>query len=653
MKRLLKGILFLFVLITAGFLSRYPSYSHIVFPVCMGLSVLVFVYALIHIKFILKKNIFMLILCAFLITPIVTPTIVLADAAAATDSAQEKRWREYIKTNQEEVCAATGDKESSNYADQSKRRMYNPGTLLLAEKIITYSTNLGETKSEAYKCAKKYANKAAEAQKSFKKQCSPITSMIKSYLNRKSCWPCDITGMMIAAVQRVAISSYRVVRSAALSLLIVMYLFWLVYVTLAFFGKFGFARISEYLTNVLNKSVLVLFVAALLHAPLINIYQMTISPFVQYTAGLAMVISETGMRESEAGSNFITTFANFVGGETKCEVCGNTTSTVVGSYQFLDAGTVNSLLCTVCSVYKQVAPMIGLGQAISCYATASPKSYHQNNAVSEGSSFAVPSMTALCVGMGLVILFSLMMVVVGFQIMSATLKLGFVLLLMPMWMVFFIFKPTRTYTTKAWTLIVHSMVTLIAVALAVSFIMIGFNSLLPPKKVIGFVLLAVRSSSDPSKMLSSFAATWQDGDDPLKSEEDSKEGDSWASGITDKIIDTVISMVTDFSPFQTMIMFAGFALLSIKLLDSAGQYVERLANAYIQLSNVGADSFVKGASTGLTAVAGLGKSATYLGSAAAGYATGKSSKSKPATTTPAPTTTPSPSTTPAPTASST
>ena len=618
MKRILRLLAFLSILVVTGFLTRIPAFANIVFPVCMTLAILVFLFAVYYVKCVLKKDIFVWFLFACLIVTIGT-TPVFAQSigqrnADASDQAAIRKMSNYISNNKKDVC---------NGVD-SQDQMYDPKILDKAQTIYSYIKSLqGQKRSidnEALKCSEEYINKAAALQKGLSQKCSPITSLVKSYLNKDSCWPCDITGLMLASIQRVAVASYDVVRSMSITLLCVLFLFWLAYVTLAFFGKFGFARISEYLTNILHKAIIVIIVAGLLHAPLVNVYRMVISPFVQYAASLAITFSEIGSREVKKGGNLVTEMARFVGGSAECKWCSQTGDMTVASNQFLDQGTVNAMLCTVCSVYKQVAPMIALGQAITCYSTSAPKSFAAKPSMSEtGSAFSFPSISGLFTGLLFVILFSLLMVIVGFYIMSATMKLGFVLVLTPVWLVFFVFKGTRSYTSKAWILIVHSMVTLIAISIAISMILIGFTVLLPTKTIVGFVIMSIKSS--PTQMLGSFAGVLE-GNDPLADGSDSADGGSWASGITDTLVDSAIGSLTGFSPLQTMIVFASFAFLSIQILDKASTIVERLTNSWINMSNTGVTAMVKGTSTSLTAVSQIGKTGGAIVTGVAGFAAG-------------------------------
>ena len=611
MKRLLKGLFFLALLFAAGMLAQIPSYTYIVFPICIGLCTLLILFAFGYIKFVLKKDLFVWIFIIVLLVPITTKPVIAADAAEKTDRERIAEMESYIRSHTNEICSLTNEKDAAgNTNESSKSRMYDPAKLEIAQKMIDYGIQLGSNgiSSNGYKCAEKYAHKAGAIQKSFSSKCSPITTLVKTYLNRNSCWPCDITALVLDAIQRVAVNSYEFVRQAALSLLGILFLFWLAYVTLVFFGKFGFARISEYLTNVLNKAVLVLIVAALLHAPLVNVYRLTVSPFVQYAAGFALTISNIGNGKVLSDQNLITMMARVFGGKPKCKWCDDIANTGVGSGKFLDEGTVNAMLCTVCSVYKQVSPMIALGQAITCYSTSAPKSFQGNPNLSQTGSFSIPSFTGLFFGMALIILFSILMVIIGFYIMGATMKLGFTLILMPVWMVLFIFKGTRAYTAKAWTLIVHSMGTLIAVSLSAAMILIGFNNLLPNKAIIGFIITTMKSS--PTEILGSFAAVWT-GNDPLSSGSDS--GDGWASGLTDKLVDYGISQLTGgYSAMQTVILFAVFGLLSIQIIDKSAAYIERLVNAWINVGNTGAEALAQGAGQGLSAIGAMGRTGGYI-----------------------------------------
>lgn len=630
MKRLLNIFILLFILLIAGSLTRLPTYSHIVFPVCFALSVLIVIGALGYIKFGLKKKLFVWILAALLFLPMNASFCQSASLSEKADEASLQEMANYNNKHKDEVCKYVDEKDKEgNKNKEAKAKMYDAKILDIAQKIVSNSARLNSSNysrnnnlDEAYRCAKAYVEKVGEIQKSFSKKCSPFTVMIKSYLNKETCWPCDVTGAVLNAIQKVAVSSYNTVRDMSLILLGVMFLFWLGYVTIVFFGKFGFARISEYLTNVLNKAVLVIIVAALLHAPLVNVYRITISPAVQYAAGLAISISNIGYQKVHDNQSLITVMARFMGGKPKCSYCNNTGDRTVGSNNFMDQGTVNSLLCMVCQVYKQVSPMISLGQAIMCYASAAPKSNASNPSLAPLSAFAIPSFTGLFIGAAYVILFSLLMMIVGFHIMGATLRLGFLIILMPLWMVLFIFKTTRSYTQKAWTLLMHALCGLIGLSIAVGIILVGFNNLVPTAALLRFLYAATKSS--PTELVGSFAGMF-DGSDPLS--EDKSSGDSWSSGITDTLVDYALDSLAGYSPMQTVFLFILFGMLSLNLIDKAAEYMERLLGAFIYVGNVGAQSMVEGASTGLKAIGTMGKAGSYvLGGLATGAAAGTIAK---------------------------
>ncbi len=78
-------------------------------------------------------------------------------------------------------------------------------------------------------------------------------------------------------------------------------------------------------------------------------------------------------------------------------------------------------------------------------------------------------------------LFTYFSFLVAFRIMDIFLRLGFVLVLMPLFVVTSVFAVTREYTVKAWTFLFHVIVEFIGLAVSMSFVMIMLEGVVAPE----------------------------------------------------------------------------------------------------------------------------------------------------------------------------
>lgn len=503
-----------------------------------------------------------------------------------------------IEQNKNEI-----KKYSSDVCSKSDNYTYDATVLEKAHKVVDlYKTLEGGSSSfggtsdieSTYKCATDYIEHAGQIQKTAKTTCSPISLLLKNAIQKKDCWPCDITALVINAIQKMAVASYSVINEAALALLGGIFLVWLAITVLIFFGKFGFSRFSEFFTAVLNQAILVLIIAAILHAPLVNFYRIVISPFITYTAGLAISFSDIGTDSIGQNSSVLTSAVKFLGiRETRCSYCTDMakSSDIITTGQFMDSQSINGVLCLVCTVYRQVAPMISLGQTMSCYATAIPKTMGGLPAFSAISLFSVPNLSLLTIGWLLVIMFTLLMFIIGFYVMSVMMKLGFVLILTPLFLVAFAFKFSRNYAKQAWILVVHSMLTLVAIAIAVSLLLIGFNALLPKATLMGFVQMII--SDNPQTIAGNFSGAMT--------------GAGSSGGFGD-MSGMIMNGVTGGGGggFSTFLLIA-YAFISLHIIDASSKVIERLSGAFINLSNTGIDALVSGAGMGVNAAKSTGE----------------------------------------------
>lgn len=571
MKHILRIIALLLFLTTAYFMVRYNVHApSFIFPICFGLSVILVVGTVCYFKFIKKQKIFAFLLVCMLATVCMNSSVFAASSEDTIDT-NAKTLREKGGADLAEYDAImSGAKEATQFDMDA----YDA-----AHKVYTECEKLGITNNAAsrfYKdCqdAKKYSDIAGKVTNKMSVGCSPVKTIVKNLLNKDKCWPCDATAMVISSIQKIASSSHNVLRTAALNLLAVFFLLWLAFVTLVYFGKFGFARVSEWLTNILNKAVLVLCIAMFLHAPVTEIYKYTVSPFIMFSADLAQTFSNEGRRAAKEEGSIVKTLTNIMSlgsGSGECKYCQN--KGYNGTTAFLDTASVNSLLCMVCTVYHEVSPLIGLGQGIICFAGAAPTTNADNSMLGATNNFTLPKLGPLTIGIVLILSFSLVMILIAFYVILSVLQLGFVIILLPFYAMAFAFKTTREYTKNAWHLLMHAMMSLVALSIAVALVIVGLSSLLDSKMAISLGI-AMMDDSSPTKMMDVFSGK----DDFDKATESSSDSGFDVVGIAKNVILSELGI----SPFRAVMLLIVFCILAVRLINSAPEIIERLLDVWI------------------------------------------------------------------------
>lgn len=477
-----------------------------------------------------------------------------------------------------EVCAAIGSAQGGEtkefHQDAGGTYQYSEELTAKAEEIVEFykksanSEAAGLSKGQSsLRCAERYLQYVGQLKQTSKESCSPVKLLMQNVFEKKSCWPCDITALVLNSIQSISVAAYSVVNSAALGLLGVMYAFWLVITILVMISKFSFERFSEVFTRILHQTILVIIIAVILNGPIVSVYKYVVSPFVTYTTSLTMYFSAFGQEAIGKGTIAEKAISALgIKSSAKCDYCDKmgaafAVDDVITVGQFMDSRSINSVLCLVCTVYRQFAPMISLGQTMTCLSTAAPKVAQTLPILSSIPMLTSPNLPLLLTGYFLVVVFTILMLIVGLTVMSAVMRLGFVLVLMPLFLVAFAFKFSRGYAKRGWHVIMQAMVTLMALSLTISLMLIGFNSLLPDASLSSF--LSIFQSSGPSVIMNMLSPTEPEGE----------------SGMLD-----MMNQAQNAPPLATLMLMLGYASISMSVIGSSSQLAERIIGEWMNVS---------------------------------------------------------------------
>ncbi len=461
---------------------------------------------------------------------------------------------------------------------------FDLGTLAKASGVLDYFYKYGDPVSSggvfggnnsAADCALKYVENSNAILKSQKATCSTTEVILKGIANKNKCWPCDVTSTIIAAIQKVSIRSYKKINEGAKLLLASIYLMWLAITILVSFAKFGFEKFAEFFTKILNQTIIVIIIALILHAPLVQFYQATISPFITYSAALGMRFSEIAQSNMGGSNNLYNKIIKAIGisASSKCNYCEDMKKAInkeVTTGQFIDSASINGILCVTCSTYRQAAPMITLGQVMICLGRTTPQSLGQLPILSRITQFSGPNISLTFTGYTLVIIFSIFTFLVGYFIMASVFKLGVVFVLMPLFIVAFAFKISRSYATKAWQLIVFAMGTILIVSILSTMMIIGFSILMPDTSVASFIQLFFSSNS--SMMTDVMAGS------------NIVEKLANAEGAGDVVNQLVGNAVDDYT-FLSILTMTAFSYICISVLSGSSELAEQITNSWTLNTN--------------------------------------------------------------------
>ena len=338
---------------------------------------------------------------------------------------------------------------------------------------------------DVFGCIEKYIEHCACIDKKNEANCRTIAETVAK--NSQDCWICSIVEALLLATQKIAKVAYALLAQFSLGLLGVMFLFWIAIKVLQLVGTFGYGDHNSFFTEFLFRTIAVMIAAAILHAPITDLYRIVISPFIMMTAGFTEKLTDAVLSD-EKGSFYDTVreklnspALNQEDARKNCMLhCKNMLDEnfkyterqqklmlgkVGGDGEFIDPQSFSALLCLTCRTYNQMVPFTAIGESMTCYAYA-------NGWDPWYLPVSFPNFAYLLMGFTFVVLFSLLMTVVAFYILDIVLKLSFIIILTPLFVVAWAFPISKEYSDKAWKMILYVLFEFIGVALMVAIFMV-------------------------------------------------------------------------------------------------------------------------------------------------------------------------------------
>ncbi len=339
-----------------------------------------------------------------------------------------------------------------------------------------------------------------------------------------SCWPCDMAYVVFTVIQGLSNNLSQLMSAVAMMLLVWGTVFWLVSKAM---GMILTSKGGTYFTQIATGLIWVMLAAILLRnggqnlselyskflSPVMQV-GLTISDEIQSSVGMgsptfSSVTSSTQsfyqrvMQASASRVAYRPNFVNYCGYDTSSSsVTGESITSILSTFfttvsrqafpslgthfSALSANANNNktlltddlkmqFLCMTQKFYNQSLPLIAIGQSLISFSSRNTSS------LAHFSTRFPSNFKMWFVGAILVCIFTFFSFLVAFRIMDIFLKLGFVLVLMPLFIVSVVFPITREYAQKAWRFLFQIIVEFIGLAIAASFAMILLEGVLVPE----------------------------------------------------------------------------------------------------------------------------------------------------------------------------
>ena len=347
--------------------------------------------------------------------------------------------------------------------------------------------------AEEMACASVFASLCSEYERRHPDaRAKTVTQIMQKDAEDSGCWPCKMAYITLTVVQSMSTDLEKNMCEAGLNILKIFMLLWILYG--AFLAVVFPSKGETFLKDLLTRVLCAMIAAMILSSGdnLKSLYSSVLSPIVSLGLGLSQDISNNLDESMFTFANNVRSGVNLASyGTDYCNLSiasasgtGNNPWTQLMKNVFPDFGTAypklnNSsdslitpelqvnLLCLTQKLYRQVSPITAVGQSLIGFSFA------------DGDTFwhvTFPVWGMWLTGLTLVILFSIFSFLVAFKIIDIFLRLGFVLVLIPLFVATWVFPITRDFTKKGFTFLMSIITEFLGLVLALNFIMLSFEA---------------------------------------------------------------------------------------------------------------------------------------------------------------------------------
>ena len=284
--------------------------------------------------------------------------------------------------------------------------------------------------------------------------CDPVPQTVNFYLS--NCYICDFVSLLLGAINTVATQSFDMMGDVgggpAISLMAIGFALWLGWHVGNYLINYKYPDPMEFVTELGRCAFRVTFIAAILMLPAALAVDFIISPIITMATELILGLVNTDVVADIIADNSISGTENFCGAALNDSGLSNGMA--------LSPQVLNSILCMVQSVYYEAIKGLVIGEGIACNAQS------LNLII-----FSIPDVGMWIIGIIIFIVFAVIVFSISFAMVDYIVRIGFVLIMLPLLLVAWVFPITRQYTKRGWDLFLNSLVALVAMAITVGLIL--------------------------------------------------------------------------------------------------------------------------------------------------------------------------------------
>ena len=292
----------------------------------------------------------------------------------------------------------------------------------------------------------------------------------------KGCWFCGIFEKIFDLINELATRLYALLSEWFQALLAIMGFAAILFMVGKFFLTFHGTNIGQEYTNLFQMIGRMILAFALLHASVGEVFGLFIRPFFSFTGALVdainavespaaggMVISLSQINITQTGNcsaEDLQGVANQIQAEVK-SMCIDETPNPYGTFTFdgkeaaFDATMRSVLVCMLKTT--SAALLVGMAQGAATMELSDEDGFKYKD--------IIPNFGMLIFGLIQFIAFLYLYIMTPIKLLDVLIRFGFVAIMMPLWIVFWVFKTTRGYTKKAWDIVMTSLFYLVSLTI--------------------------------------------------------------------------------------------------------------------------------------------------------------------------------------------
>ena len=344
--------------------------------------------------------------------------------------------------------------------------------------------------AEEMACASVFASLCSEYERRHPDtQAKTVGQIMKKDAEDSGCWPCKMAYITLTVVQSMSSDLEKNMCEAGLNILKIFMLLWILYA--AFQAVVFPSKGATFLKDLMTRVLCMMIAAMILSSPnnLKGLYSSVLSPIISLGLGLSEDISNnidesmfsfanevrSGVGIAYTGTDYCNLSLASSSGSAWSQLMKNISPTLGSSYPKLNNSSDSlitpelqlNLLCLTQKLYRQVSPITAVGQSLIGFSFADGMTF---------GNITFPVWGMWLVGLTLLVLFSIFSFLVAFKIIDIFLRLGFVLVLIPLFVATWVFPITREFTKKGFMFLMSIITEFLGLVLALNFIMISFET---------------------------------------------------------------------------------------------------------------------------------------------------------------------------------